>query len=83
MRCGGAGRSAYASSGPAAPVTSSEMLLDDSRRVHAKVRAAGGVSRLEVFDHAFHVWQLMDGIVPAARVALSQAAHFLSPDGTV
>ena len=59
-------------------VASSEMLLDDARRVHEKVQAAGGVCRLEIFDHAFHVWQLADGIVPAARAALKQAAGFIA-----
>lgn len=59
-------------------VGSTELLLDDARRVHDKVRSAGGVSRLEVFDDMFHVWQMLDGLMPEARVALQQAATFMN-----
>jgi len=58
-------------------VGSPELLLDDSRRVHEKVLRAGGACRLDVFDGAFHVWQMLDGIVPEARIALRQAAEFI------
>lgn len=58
-------------------VGSTELLLDDARRVHEKVRRAGGACRLDVFDGLFHVWQMLDGIVPEARVALRQAAAFI------
>ncbi|HKC66398.1 MAG TPA: alpha/beta hydrolase [Pyrinomonadaceae bacterium] len=59
-------------------VGSSEVLLDDSRRVHNKIQDAGGTSRLEVYDDVFHCWQMLDGIVPEARQALRQAAAFIS-----
>ena len=59
-------------------VGSTELLLDDARRVHAKVQEAGGVSRLDIFEDVFHVWQICDGIVSEARVALRQAAGFIS-----
>ena len=59
-------------------VGSIELLLDDARRVHDKIRRAGGASRLDVFDGTFHVWQMMDGFVPEARVALEQAAAFMN-----
>lgn len=59
-------------------VASSELLLDDARRVHDKVRSAGGISRLEVFDDVFHGWQMLDGLMPEARVALRQAAAFVN-----
>jgi acetyl esterase/lipase len=58
-------------------VGSTELLLDDARRVHARVKAAGGRSRLDVFDDVPHVWQIMDGIVPEAGIALGQAAEFI------
>lgn len=58
-------------------VGATELLLDDSRRVHAKALDAGGVSRLQVFDGAFHVWQMLDGIVPESRTALRAAAGFI------
>lgn len=58
-------------------VASDELLFDDSRRVHDNVRKAGGVSRLEVFDGVFHAWQMLDGFLPEARLALQQATAFL------
>ncbi len=65
-------------------VGSAELLLDDARRVHEKVRRAGGLSRLDVFDGVFHVWQMLDGIVPEARIALRQAAEFIrDPPGAL
>lgn len=59
-------------------VESTELLLDDARRVHDKVREAGGVSRLEVVDGVFHGWQMLDGFVPEATQALDQASAFMN-----
>jgi len=56
---------------------SNELLLDDARRIHQAVQAAGGVSRLEIFDDLFHDWPILDGFLPEARQALRQAAAFL------
>lgn len=58
-------------------VSSTEILLDDSRRVDAKVREVGGSCTLEIYDDLFHCWQMLDGIVPEARTALRQAAAFI------
>lgn len=58
-------------------VGSTELLLDDARRVHHKILKAGGSSRLEIFDDVFHCWQMLDGFVPEARAALRQAADFI------
>jgi monoterpene epsilon-lactone hydrolase len=58
-------------------VGSTEILLDDARVVHDKIRAAGGASRLEVYEDLPHGWQMLDGLVPEARVALRQAASFI------
>ena len=58
-------------------VSSTELLLDDSRRLHQKIQAAGGVSKLEVFDGVCHCWQAFDGLVPEARLALRRAAAFM------
>ncbi|HLL70665.1 MAG TPA: alpha/beta hydrolase [Pyrinomonadaceae bacterium] len=58
-------------------VGSTELLLDDSRRVHDKIRAAGGTSRLEIYEDVAHCWQMLDGLVPEARRALRQAASFI------
>jgi acetyl esterase/lipase len=59
-------------------VGSTELLLDDARRVHDRVRNAGGMSTCEVFDKVAHGWQMLDGFVPEARVALQQAAAFVN-----
>jgi acetyl esterase/lipase len=58
-------------------VSSTELLLDDTRRVHDKIREATGGSRLEVYDDLPHCWQMLDGFVPEARVALQQAGAFI------
>jgi acetyl esterase/lipase len=58
-------------------VSSSELLLDDSRRLHDRVIAAGGRSTLDVFDDLVHAWQMGDGLVPEARIALERVAAFL------
>jgi epsilon-lactone hydrolase len=59
-------------------VGSTELLLDDSRQIHAKVQEAGGASRLEVFEGVSHVWQIFDGLVPESREAMRRAAEFIS-----
>lgn len=65
-------------------VGSTELLLDDARRVHESIQRAGGTSEFVVFDDVFHCWQMLDGVVPEARSALRQAAMFLNrADGTL
>ena len=59
-----------------------ELLLDDSRRVHAKIVGGGGRSRLEIFDGVFHCWQMLDRVIPEARAALRQAADFIESPAT-
>jgi acetyl esterase/lipase len=59
-------------------VGSGEILLDDARRVHERVLAAGGDSTLEIFDDVPHAWQIFDGLVPESRQALHQTTHFLN-----
>ena len=58
-------------------VGSTELLLDDTRLVHEKVQQAGGTSKMEIYDDVFHCWQMLDGVVPEARIALKQAAAFI------
>ena len=58
-------------------VGSTELLLDDARGLHRSIRAAGGASRLEIYDDLPHGWQMLDGLVPEARAALRQAASFI------
>jgi acetyl esterase/lipase len=58
-------------------VGSTELLLDDSRRVHDCVVATGGSSRMHVYDDVHHVWQMLTPFVPEARAALAEAAAFI------
>lgn len=58
-------------------VGSTEILLDDSRRIHQKIQAAGGESRLEIFEDIFHCWQMAAELLPEARESLGQAAEFI------
>ena len=60
---------------------SDELLLDDARRVHDKVRAAGGTSKLDVHDGMFHGWHMFEGLIPEAGVALGDAAAFMNDIG--
>jgi epsilon-lactone hydrolase len=57
-------------------VGSTELLLDDARRMHARIRAAGGESRLSVYDGVAHAWQLGVPFVPEATAALREVASF-------
>ena len=58
-------------------VGSTELLLDNSRRVHEKIHSAGGTSELQIYDDVFHCWQMLDGFVPEAGAALQHAAEFI------
>jgi acetyl esterase/lipase len=58
-------------------VGESELLVEDSRRAHSKILEAGGESELEIWPDVFHGWQMLDGLVPEARVALDQSAAFM------
>jgi epsilon-lactone hydrolase len=59
---------------------SGEFLLDDARRVHAKILASGGASTLSIFEDVPHAWHIFDPYIPESRQALRQAATFI--DGT-
>ncbi len=56
---------------------STEVLLDDSRRVAEKAHAAGVSVDFEIWPHMPHVWQLYAPFVPEARKALDRAAEFV------
>jgi monoterpene epsilon-lactone hydrolase len=59
-------------------VGSTELLLDDARRVHQKVIDSGNSSVLDVYDDVPHGWQMLDPIVPEARAALQNIARFIT-----
>jgi acetyl esterase/lipase len=58
-------------------VGSTEILLDDSRRVNEAILRAGGTCSLKVFEDVSHGWQVLKGIVPEAAESLNEAAAFI------
>ncbi|TCF97248.1 alpha/beta hydrolase [Paraburkholderia strydomiana] len=56
---------------------STEVLLDDSRRVAANARAAGVDCELEVWKKMPHVWPIFAPFIPEANWALDRAAAFI------
>ncbi|MFM0217590.1 MULTISPECIES: alpha/beta hydrolase [Paraburkholderia] len=56
---------------------STEVLLDDSRRVAANARAAGVDCELEVWKKMPHVWPIFAPFIPEANRALDRAAAFI------
>jgi acetyl esterase/lipase len=58
-------------------VGATEMLLDDARRMHARIRAAGGESRLEVYASVAHAWHLLVPYMPEAVAAVDDVAAFV------
>jgi monoterpene epsilon-lactone hydrolase len=58
-------------------VGSTEILLDDARRIHQKIQAADGAGELKVYEDIFHCWQMGAGLVPEANDSLNEAAAFI------
>ncbi|MGB7208231.1 MAG: alpha/beta hydrolase [Pyrinomonadaceae bacterium] len=58
-------------------VGSTEVLLDDSRRIYDKIQKANGISGLEIYEDAPHCWQMFDSMMPEARIALQKAVEFI------
>jgi len=54
-----------------------ELLLGDAARVDRSIRQHGGSSDLHVFEHVFHGWQMLEGLMPEATAALRQSADFV------
>jgi monoterpene epsilon-lactone hydrolase len=54
-----------------------EVLLDDARSLDAKVRAAGGSSRLHIYEAVPHGWHFGAPFVPESRAALREIAEFI------
>jgi epsilon-lactone hydrolase len=59
-------------------VGTTEILLDDTRRMADVLRRAGGQVEVSEWRCAPHVWHLADGYLPEARAALSQIAQFVA-----
>jgi epsilon-lactone hydrolase len=54
-----------------------ETLLDDARRLHAALVAAGGDSTLVEYPEMVHVFHAFCGLVPEADAAVGEAAEFV------
>jgi len=59
-------------------VGSTELLLDDARRTHERIRAGGGTSRMEVYEDVAHCWQMLAPLVPEATASVRDAAAFIA-----
>jgi acetyl esterase/lipase len=58
--------------------SSTELLMDDAVRLHEKARQCGVESTLSIYPALPHVWQILVGAVPEAKMALGQLAGFIS-----
>jgi len=58
-------------------VGTDELLLPDSRRLHARLQAAGVASRLQEFPQRWHVFQANAGVLADADRALEAVGRFL------
>ena len=58
-------------------VGSTELLLDDSRRVCQKIQSAARSCVLSVYDDVPHCWQMLAPFVPEANASLRSAAAFI------
>ncbi len=55
-----------------------EILVDDSRRMAEVLRQAGGKVDIEEWPGCPHVWHLLDGYLPEARLAMRNIAAFVA-----
>ncbi len=71
----------YAEFSGAPPVyiqaSETEILRDDARRMVRLLQAQGVESRIDTWPDAPHVWQMLDGWLPEARVAMEKVADFV------
>ena len=54
-----------------------EVLLDDSRMVVERARAAGVVAELDVVPEMQHMYQFDAGVMPEATASYDRAAAFI------
>jgi acetyl esterase/lipase len=54
-----------------------EILLDDARKLHEKVVAAGGSSKLHIYERVPHGWHYGAPFVPETGQALREVAEFI------
>jgi epsilon-lactone hydrolase len=58
-------------------VGSAEVLLDDSRGLAERARAAGVDVDLQVWENMIHVWHVFCGLIDEADEAVQQAGAFI------
>ena len=58
-------------------VSKDEVLLDDSRRLAAKYKAAGVPCELELWDGMPHVWQTLSMFIPEGKTAIKRMGDFI------
>ncbi len=59
-------------------VSKDEVLLDDSRRLAAKYKAAGVPCELELWDGLPHVWQTLAMFIPEGKTAIKRIGDFIA-----
>jgi acetyl esterase/lipase len=59
-------------------VSKDEVLLDDSRRLAAKYKAAGVPCELELWDGMPHVWQTLAMFIPEGKTAIKRIGDFIA-----
>lgn len=62
-------------------VGTSEILLDDARRLYQRARANGVQVRLSEYEDMPHVWHVFASFLPEARQAASEIAEFVKQNG--
>ncbi|MEU7814373.1 alpha/beta hydrolase fold domain-containing protein [Pseudonocardia sp. NPDC049154] len=71
----------YAKLGGLPPVlllaSTTEVLVDDARRVAAGITEAGGSAELSLYEDMCHVWPLFSSFLPEGRAAVEEIAAFL------
>ncbi len=58
-------------------VGDAETLLDDSKRLEARAKAAGVSTKLEVWPEMIHVWQLFANFLPEGQQAIEGIGKFV------
>ena len=56
--------------------SSTELLLDDSKRLHENFLRDKGESKLTIYENVAHDWHMMKGFMPEADEALKEIAEF-------
>lgn len=58
-------------------VGTSEILLDDAKRLAARAKEAGMEVVLEIWDEMFHVWHFFSSLLPEGREAIDHIGQFI------